>query len=237
VAVEWHFVAASLPLPLIGLPQISRQQWDDKFGHLPSAPSVVCNGETGSRLLERIEKTAPRVKRDRLSDHQWRLLMGIIAGHVSEDDAQLSIDESLPITEPSEAPEIPQRIDVVDRIESRLFELDIQQERIGKQIPPGPQRIRGIAGSGKTIVLCQRAAHLYLKHPDWDIAFIFFSRSLYEQVRCEVDRWLRRFTSNEVTLETAKDKLRIFHAWGEEDEPGFYSTLRDRFNLPRFAFV
>lgn len=169
---------------LIGLPKINRNQWTDKFGRLPSVPSVVCKGEAGSQLLLHISDTAPIVQRKRLSDNQWRVLMGVIAGHVSKDDASPCMDESFSITEPSEISIITQRINIVDRIENRLFELDLQQERIGKQIPPGPQRIRGIAGSGKTIVLCQRAAHLFLKHPDWDIALIFSPAS--SMSKCEL---------------------------------------------------
>lgn len=102
--------------------------------------------------------------------------------------------------------------------------MDLQQEVIGKIIPPGPQRIRGIAGSGKSVLLCQKAAHMYLKHPDWEIALVFFSRSLYEEVIHQVDRWLRHFSNGDVCYDqTVKRKLKILHAWGAQKRPGFYS--------------
>ena len=50
------------------------------------------------------------------------------------------------------------------------------------QIPPGPQRIRGIAGSGKTRLLCQKAAWMHKEHPDWDIAYVFFTQALYDEI-------------------------------------------------------
>lgn len=127
-----------------------------------------------------------------------------IAGH-SDDGISpwISTEQDTPI-------EVSSRKDVLDKIERRLYELDTQQEQLGKQIPPGPQRIRGIAGSGKTVILAQRAAHLHLKHPEWDIAFIFFTRSLYEQIRREVDRWLQRFSNGRVTLDEPNDDKSFF---------------------------
>ena len=47
----------------------------------------------------------------------------------------------------------------------------------------GVQRIRGLAGSGKTIVLALKAANLHAYHPDWRIAVTFNSRSLKDHFR------------------------------------------------------
>lgn len=41
------------------------------------------------------------------------------------------------------------------------------------EIPEGPQRIRGLAGSGKTIVLALKAAYLHTQYPDMKIAVTF----------------------------------------------------------------
>lgn len=213
---------------LIGLPWIDRRKWQGKFGKLPSAPPVLCRGEKQKLLLELIQ-TTPSInnRNELLSTRQWKLLLGIVAGHSSPEEKMTALWTS------TEQGEIKERADVLVKLNNRLFELDIQQEKIGKQIPPGPQRIRGIAGSGKTTILCQRAAHLHLKYPDWEIAVVFFTRSLYEQVRQEIDRWLRRFSCEEVTLEQTNGKLKIFHAWGAEDEPGFYSFLRGQLRLSK----
>jgi superfamily I DNA and RNA helicase len=67
---------------------------------------------------------------------------------------------------------------ILAQVRNYLAELDSNQEKIGKQIPPGPQRICGIAGSGKTVLLCQKAAIMHLKHPDWKIAVVFL-RAVY----------------------------------------------------------
>ncbi|WP_254921333.1 hypothetical protein [Nodularia sp. NIES-3585] len=39
-----------------------------------------------------------------------------------------------------------------------LVSLDEQQKQVSSTIPDGPQRIRGLAGSGKTVTFGQRAA-------------------------------------------------------------------------------
>lgn len=102
----------------------------------------------------------------------------------------------------------------------------MQQEVIGKTIPPGPQRIRGIAGSGKTVLLAQKAAHMHLKHPDWNIALVFFTRSLYDSVIQEVNKWLKRFSNGEKEYNpNHNNKLQVLHAWGAKDQKGFYREL------------
>jgi superfamily I DNA and RNA helicase len=117
------------------------------------------------------------------------------------------------------------RASVLTEVRQRLSEFDLQQEQIAKTIPPGPQRIRGIAGSGKTVLLCQKAAHIHLKHPDWDIALVFFSRSLYHPILSQIDKWLRRFSGGEVGYDLKNRKLQVLHAWGAKNQPGLYSTL------------
>jgi len=214
------------PRILIGLPWIERNQWEARFSNLPSAPPVICSNELGAvSLLNIIRNTTPRRPGGLLNDQQWKLLLGVIAGH-NDDRYVWMQDDNTPV-------KVSNRKDVLDKIELTLFEMDILQEKLGKQIPPGPQRIRGIAGSGKTVILAQRAAHLHLKYPDWDIAFIFFTRSLYDQIRREVDRWLRRFSNNRVTLEDTDNKIKILHAWGAADKEGFYSRFRDQLRLSK----
>ena len=111
-----------------------------------------------------------------------------------------------------------------------LYELDCQQESIGKTIPPGPQRIRGIAGSGKTLLLCQKAAYMHLKYPDWKIAFVFATQSLYDIVTQTIDMYLRAFSSGEVSYKEGSN-LYILHAWGRQDKPGFYRMIAEQNGL------
>ncbi|MEO1006816.1 MAG: DNA/RNA helicase, partial [Cyanobacteria bacterium J06638_38] len=113
----------------------------------------------------------------------------------------------------------------IQQVRSRLNQLDLQQEQIAKQIPPGMQRIRGIAGSGKTVILCQKAALMSVKYPEWQMALVFFSRSLYDAITQQVDRWIRYFTQDRIGYDTQQSNLKILHAWGSKEQPGFYRTV------------
>lgn len=68
-------------------------------------------------------------------------------------------------------------------IEESIANLDNQQSRAVIETVDGVQRIRGLAGSGKTIVLALKTAYLHAQHPDWKIAVTFNTRSLKGQLR------------------------------------------------------
>jgi superfamily I DNA and RNA helicase len=71
---------------------------------------------------------------------------------------------------------------ILRQIELEIANLDQWQKRAAIETPDGPQRVRGLAGSGKTVVLALKAAYLHTQHPDWTIAVTFQSRSLYQQL-------------------------------------------------------
>ena len=70
---------------------------------------------------------------------------------------------------------------IIKKIELEIANLDEWQKKAAFEIPEGPQRIRGLAGSGKTVVLALKAAYLHSQHPDWNIAVTFYTRSLSQQ--------------------------------------------------------
>ncbi|MDY6806992.1 MAG: ATP-binding domain-containing protein [Cyanobacteriota bacterium] len=117
---------------------------------------------------------------------------------------------------------------------SQLKQFSEENLAIAKQIPPGPQRIRGIAGSGKTVLLCQKAAYMHLQHPEWDIALVFFTRSLYDLMEKQVDRWLRYFSNGEKTYSRQNSKLKVFHVWGARDRNGLYRKIVKAHGLKPF---
>lgn len=216
---------------LVALPRILESQWRYRgFDLLPSCPPIlfredliIGSAESGEKLglIERI-KTAPLLaKAGEMSPEQWRALKAVISGtpllRTPTRRFFLSPQDYL---EPSLT-----RSAVLETVRQRIFELDLQQEQIAKVIPPGPQRIRGIAGSGKTVLLCQKAVQMHLKYPEWDIALVFFSRSLYEPILEQVDQWLRRFSCNQIGYDPRNSKLKVLHAWGAKDQQGFYRTI------------
>lgn len=203
---------------LVALPLITQEQWQQKgFDQLPNCPPVIFQDQLGKvGLLERIQQISCVVPGESLEDKDWELLLSVIGGTPVLRKPPRATTSTTGKT----------RASIMDSLRQRLYEIDLQQEHIGKEIPPGPQRIRGIAGSGKTVLLCQKAAMMHLKHPEWDIALVFFTRSLYEQIIGLVDKWIRRFSCGEMQYDPkTNQKLQVLHAWGAREQPGLYGTI------------
>jgi len=210
---------------LVALPAIAQSEWQERgFHQLPTSPPILfqedlrvveslCDFHSGT-LRERLQHVPTVAAGQPLTEEQWQLLLCVLAGtpvYRQPRHRVLAQGQS--------------RGKVLVRLRDRLSQLDLQQERIAKQIPPGPQRLRGIAGSGKSVLLCQKAAHSHLKYPHWTIALVFFSRSLYRPILDQLDRWLRYFSKEEVKYDPKNRHLRVLHAWGAKKQPGLYSTL------------
>jgi superfamily I DNA and RNA helicase len=110
---------------------------------------------------------------------------------------------------------------VMKRIEHEIANLDQWQKRAAIETPEGPQRVRGLAGSGKTIVLALKAAYLHALKPDWRIAVTFHTRSLYQQF----EDLIRRFSFEHLQDEPNWSRLDVLHAWGSVSGPGLYSKM------------
>lgn len=110
---------------------------------------------------------------------------------------------------------------ILKKIEKEIANLDQWQNKGAIEYANGPQRIRGLAGSGKTVVLALKAAYLHARHPEWRIAVTFQSRALYQQFR----DLIRRFTFDQIEDDPDWTNLQIMHAWGSLRHSGIYSTI------------
>lgn len=107
------------------------------------------------------------------------------------------------------------------RLERSIATLDHLQRRAVIETVEGVQRIRGLAGSGKTVVLALKAAYLHASHPDWRIAVTFLTRSLKEHFR----RLITHFTIEQTGEGPDWRYLRVLNAWGapgDEERDGIY---------------
>lgn len=109
---------------------------------------------------------------------------------------------------------------ILKEIEKSIANLDRWQNWAAIEMPEGPQRIRGLAGSGKTIVLALKASYLHAQNPDWKIAVTFQSRALYQQL----NDLITRFSFEHVQDAPDFTQLNIMHAWGGA-KPGVYTTI------------
>lgn len=107
------------------------------------------------------------------------------------------------------------------KLEDSIATLDHRQNRAVIETVEGVQRIRGLAGSGKTIVLALKAAYLHTQYPDWRIAVTFNTRSLKGQFK----RLINNFCVEQSGEEPDWTKIRIVNAWGApggDERDGIY---------------
>jgi superfamily I DNA and RNA helicase len=95
-------------------------------------------------------------------------------------------------------------------LEDSIANLDNLQGHAVIETVEGVQRIRGLAGSGKTIVLALKAAYLHAQHPEWQIAVTFHTRSLKAQFKSLINTFYIEQTNEEPDW----SNLQILHAWG-----------------------
>ena len=123
--------------------------------------------------------------------------------------------------------------DVLNEIEREVSKLDQWQKQAAIESPDGPQRVRGLAGSGKTIVLALKAAYLHAMNPDWTIAVTFHTRSLYQQFTDLIRRFSFEYTNDEPNW----DRLRVRHAWGGANRDGIYTEVAEHVGEPIRNFM
>jgi superfamily I DNA and RNA helicase len=200
---------------ILALPFITTSDWQTRnFDRLPSNPPIIFQNDLNINICDLISQTNLITNGDYLDSERWNLLRSVITGRSVFSQPTRSVYSH------SQSPGA-----ILQKLRTHISEFDLQQEKIGKEIPPGCQRIRGVAGSGKTVLLCQKAAHMHLKHPDWKIALVFFSQSLYDPMREQLQRWLNYFSGNSFEYKPKHSNLLLLHGWGSKKRPGLYSFL------------
>lgn len=121
---------------------------------------------------------------------------------------------------------------ILSKLEEEIKNFDFEQRDSAISMINGPQRIRGLAGSGKTIVLAMKAAHLHLNNPTQKILVTFYTKSLYGHVKNLITKFYRHFKKVDPNWEF----LDIKHAWGGSGIDGvYYSACVDN-NIQTTSF-
>lgn len=110
---------------------------------------------------------------------------------------------------------------ILREIENSLATLDIAQNKAVIETANGLQRIRGLAGSGKTIIIALKAAYLYSLNPEIQIAITFYTKALKPMLESFIRRFVWEYTHSEPDMA----RIKILNTWGGFKEAGLYSDL------------
>ena len=94
----------------------------------------------------------------------------------------------------------------------------------------GHTRIRGLAGSGKTILLAKKMAYLHYRNPSLKMAYVFYTISLKQFIEKLFLSFYKEFDRYH---EPDMTKISILHSWGNRNADGFYSTICREFEIER----
>lgn len=153
-------------------------------------------------VLENQEESA-------LLEHEWEELIAVLEGTKA-----ISKPESRALPES----DTDSWAAVIKSLEDKIATFDRDQRGAAITVVDGPQRIRGIAGSGKTIVIAMKAAHLHLTFPEKTILVTFWTKSLYDLLKRQITRFYRQFSDRDPDW----SRIRILHAWGGANQEGVY---------------
>lgn len=123
--------------------------------------------------------------------------------------------------------------------------MDLHQENLAKQIGDKNRLIRGVAGSGKTIILASRAKMLSKQNPDWKILILCYNISLSNAIQQMIVHMVNEpedlfdFDFSTVNQENPVNNkniiVRNFHSWLKNDLkikehhiPAFVEKLKNK---------
>ena len=201
----------------VALPFITRTEWKER--HLDEALSspntiIFADDLEADALRTCLQHIPAEETQTPIPERQWHLAMSILNG-----SPVLRREIRPPVRKTNS------KAALLRQVEQQMQALDREQHKVAIQIANGPQRIRGLAGSGKTVVMCMKAAEMHLRHPDWDIVYTFYTRSLHAQIKNLITRFYRYWNTDSEKPDPNWKKLHILHGWGGKEALGLYSMI------------
>jgi hypothetical protein len=149
------------PKGILSLPLINEHDFRSRFGDFAQGGLAVLwqdsfSGETNLNLPTAI------------SDEQFKLALSILqtAHAIGAPAASAVRSQALKMG------------DAIRQLDNTILLLDTEQQKAALNIPPGPQCIRGLAGTGKTVLLAMKAASIHSHFRDKRILFTFNKKIL-----------------------------------------------------------
>lgn len=131
-----------------------------------------------------------------------------------------------------EDPQVQTLAAALAKLEAEIANFDQRQRHAALVKIPGPQRIRGLAGSGKTVILAMKAAYLHILNPEAYILVTFYTRSLRTPIKNLITRFYRHYKDEDPNW----DHVHIRHAWGGASTPGVYADASRRHGRSPVSF-
>lgn len=103
-------------------------------------------------------------------------------------------------------------------LEAIIYNFDASQRSVALTGIHGPQRIRGLAGTGKTVILAMKAALAHIENPNAKILMTYYTRSL----RDIIERLITRFHRHFAEVDPNWENVHVRHSWGRSNVPGVY---------------
>ncbi len=203
------------PKGVLALPLISESEFNAKFGNFDQVFDTIWRDDEIDSIISPLDPG--------LDDEEWLSFRAVIQTATPLTKRSPQLDQDQPKT-------LSSAIRILDR---QIKTLDLEQEKVAIQIPPGPQRIRGLAGTGKTVLLAMRAANIHRHDPDKKILFTFNTRSLYNQTKRLIEQFYGVHRAN---TEPDWTKVHIRHAWGTQNRAGVYSDICGKNGAKRWTF-
>lgn len=136
-------------------------------------PILTGSDFTAEGLLPAIRRILGGERNRPLSDQEEKRARAVVNPEIILPQSQ---SENLPLFQD---PEIPP--------EDVIRVMDREQERVAEHLGAGYRVLRGVAGSGKTLVLAHRARHLHKNWPNWRILVLCYNRVLANALETMVD--------------------------------------------------
>lgn len=202
------------PIPVIAMPLITQHEFAERFGN----PQEVEGMEDLFCIWKSLQPgKAIKELHTTLSERQWALAKSVFQGINPLNRNVTEIKENLSTMGGA-----------IQALEKEIALLDQEQHKVAVQMAPGPQRIRGLAGTGKTVVLAMKAANIHLRYPKKKVLFTFHTQSLYNQAKSLISKFYRVHSDSDPDW----DFVHVRHGWGSSSRPGVYYDLVRRHGIP-----
>ncbi|MEG3167293.1 hypothetical protein U1737_03695 [Sphingomonas sp. LB3N6] len=170
-------------------------------------------------------------------------LLNLVKGIENQRLQARAIDEARSILEGAKALSRPSRRHIENpdtkpaavafaKLEQEIHKFDAQQRHVALTSLPCPQRIRGLAGSGKTVILAMKAALAHIENPEARILVTYYTRSLRDHLTRSITRFYRHFAEGEPDW----SRIDIQHGWGQKNLPGVYREAALRAGISPIPF-